>query len=99
MGFGKLFLGSWESCFGSICTNPSVFLFSQCKAEAWTRADIVVTGLFLTLFSHMVKALNLILNTQLFLQTIKKNTLKLNFLSEHLWILHSSVVILLTPYT
>lgn len=74
MGFGKLFLGSWGGHFGSICTNPSVFLSSQCKPEAWTGADVEVTGLFLT-FSHNVKALNLILNTHLFLQMMKKTHL------------------------
>lgn len=60
------FYGVWEiismgECFGWICANPSVLLARQSKSKACTRADAEVTGLFLTLFAHMVKALNLIL--------------------------------------
>lgn len=62
------FYGVWKiisvelgECFEWICANPSVLFAPQCKSKAWTRADTEVTGLFLTLFAHMVKALNFIL--------------------------------------
>lgn len=62
------FYGVWEiisvalgECFEWICTNQCVLLAPQCKSKAWTKADTEVTCLFLTLFAHMVKALNLIL--------------------------------------
>lgn len=48
----------WMDLYKPMCAVTTCY---KCKSKAWTRADTEVTGLFLTLFAHMVKALNLIL--------------------------------------
>lgn len=59
MGFGKLLLWSWGCVLnGSVQTQVCCVI---CKSKAWTGADTETPGLFLTLFAHAVKVLNLIL--------------------------------------